>query len=130
MKLPPEDRCDMISGERTTGGLFNRGKVHIGEFFMGWKCVLWKNHISANGTFAKKASFAPDIIAQRRGLGKSDQTRSRICFTVFACQIPLFLVGTRRRFSSLAIWRSENPPTRYCRIVLMMFCSSLFFTRW
>ena len=50
MNLYPTDRCGIISGERTAGGLFNREKCTLANFLRGGKCALWKNWISANGT--------------------------------------------------------------------------------
>ena len=37
-------------GREDNGRFIKPGKVHIGEFFKGGKCALWKNCISANGT--------------------------------------------------------------------------------
>ena len=78
MKLRPADRCDIISGERTTGGFYNCGKCILAIFFRGGKCALWKNWISANGTFGdfvrlrggKKHYF-------RRGAAHSSLSTSR-----------------------------------------------------
>ena len=47
-------------GRDDNGRFIQPGKVHIGEFFKGWKCALWKNHISANGTFGDiRCMFVP-----------------------------------------------------------------------
>jgi hypothetical protein len=39
------------SGRKNNGRFIQPGKVHIGKILKSWKCALWKNHISANGTF-------------------------------------------------------------------------------
>ena len=55
--------------------------------------------------------------------------RSRIFFTVCACRIPLFFVGTSFRFNSRAIPRNDSPRQTYCRITRIICCSLGFFTR-
>ena len=50
----------------------------------------------------------------------------KILRIVLACQIPLFLVGIKRLFNSLAITLSDSPFDLSCFIILIISCSFSF----
>lgn len=83
----------------------------------------------ASGTAYSITSIPDDHASSDRWLSTFRATPSRLLFTVFTCQMPLFLVGTSLRVSSSAILRSDNPLALNCRARLMTACWSGSLTR-